>query len=43
MAREVTALLGEIIATQRGVPPARGEEIVKQMRNSNQYQEDVWS
>jgi NADPH-ferrihemoprotein reductase len=43
MAREVTALLGDIIATQRGVPPARGEEIVKQMRNSNQYQEDVWS
>jgi NADPH-ferrihemoprotein reductase len=43
MAREVNSLLGQIIAQQRGVDEARGEELVKQMRNSNQYQEDVWS
>jgi NADPH-ferrihemoprotein reductase len=43
MAREVNTLLGQIIAEQRGLPEAKGEEIVKAMRSSNQYQEDVWS
>lgn len=43
MAREVNTLVGQIIAEQRGVPEAKGEEIVKKMRSSNQYQEDVWS
>jgi NADPH-ferrihemoprotein reductase len=43
MAREVNTLLGKIIAKYRNVPETKGEEIVKAMRASNQYQEDVWS
>ncbi|ROT41831.1 NADPH-cytochrome P450 reductase [Sodiomyces alkalinus F11] len=43
MAREVNAFLGQIIAEKRGLSEAKGEEIVKNMRASNQYQEDVWS
>ncbi|KAI9878406.1 MAG: NADPH-cytochrome P450 reductase [Pleopsidium flavum] len=43
MAREVNVMLGQIIAEQRGLPFAKAEEIVKAMRSSNQYQEDVWS
>ncbi|KAL1652152.1 hypothetical protein SLS58_000277 [Diplodia intermedia] len=43
MARAVNDLLGQIISKQRGLPESKGEEIVKSMRASNQYQEDVWS
>ncbi|KAI2628374.1 NADPH-cytochrome P450 reductase [Xylaria nigripes] len=43
MAREVNTVLGQIIAKQRGLPESKGEEIVKNMRTANQYQEDVWS
>ncbi|KAH9887178.1 NADPH-cytochrome P450 reductase [Xylariomycetidae sp. FL2044] len=43
MAREVNTVLAQIIAEQRGIPEAKGEEIVKNMRAANQYQEDVWS
>ncbi|KZM23984.1 NADPH--hemoprotein reductase [Ascochyta rabiei] len=43
MAREVNTLLGKIIAKYRNVPEAKGEDVVKAMRASNQYQEDVWS
>lgn len=43
MAREVNTLLGQIISEQRGIPVTKGDEIVKAMRASNQYQEDVWS
>lgn len=43
MAREVNTLLGQIIAKQRGLPEEKGEQIVKSMRSSNIYQEDVWS
>ncbi|KAF2871431.1 hypothetical protein BDV95DRAFT_493798 [Massariosphaeria phaeospora] len=43
MAREVNTILGKIIAKHRNVPETKGEEIVKAMRASNQYQEDVWS
>ncbi|KFH44019.1 NADPH--cytochrome P450 reductase-like protein [Hapsidospora chrysogenum ATCC 11550] len=43
MAREVNAVLAQIIAEGRGVSEAKGEEVVKSMRSSNQYQEDVWS
>jgi len=43
MAREVNVVLGQIIAEQRGIEPQKGEEIVKSMRSSNMYQEDVWS
>lgn len=43
MAREVNTLIGQIIAEQRGIPESKAEEIVKQMRSSNLYQEDVWS
>lgn len=38
MAREVNTVLGQIISEQRGVPEAKAEEIVKNMRSSNQYQ-----
>ncbi|RYP72217.1 hypothetical protein DL771_004347 [Monosporascus sp. 5C6A] len=43
MAREVNTVLAQIIAEQRGIPESRAEEIVKNMRAANQYQEDVWS
>src|SRR4051794_12316547 len=43
MAREVNTLLGKIISKYRNVPETKGEEIVKSMRASNLYQEDVWS
>ncbi|KAF2736142.1 hypothetical protein EJ04DRAFT_433677 [Polyplosphaeria fusca] len=43
MAREVNTLLGKLIAKHRNVSETKGEEIVKAMRASNQYQEDVWS
>jgi NADPH-ferrihemoprotein reductase len=43
MAREVNSLLAKIIAEQRGWSDARGEDEVKRMRASAQYQEDVWS
>ncbi|KAK7750511.1 hypothetical protein SLS62_007590 [Diatrype stigma] len=38
MAREVNTVLAQIIAEQRGLPEAKGEEIVKNMRAANQYQ-----
>lgn len=38
MAREVNATLGKIIATERGLTEAQGEEIVKKLRNNNLYQ-----
>ena len=38
MAREVNAVLAQIIAEGRGVSEAKGEEVVKTMRASNQYQ-----
>ncbi|KAI6808797.1 NADPH--cytochrome P450 [Hortaea werneckii] len=43
MAREVNEILAGIIAEKRGVSKAKGEEVVKAMRASGQYQEDVWS
>ncbi|KAI4720775.1 cytochrome P450 reductase 1 [Aureobasidium sp. EXF-10727] len=43
MAREVNTVLGQIIAEQRGISESKAEDIVKAMRNSNAYQEDVWS
>lgn len=43
MAREVNTILVQIIAQQRGIAENKAEEIVKAMRMSNQYQEDVWS
>ncbi|KAJ0113903.1 hypothetical protein N8I77_001189 [Diaporthe amygdali] len=43
MAREVNTVLAQIISEHRGVSEAKAEEIVKNMRAANQYQEDVWS
>ncbi|KAJ5469112.1 Oxidoreductase FAD/NAD(P)-binding [Penicillium sp. IBT 31633x] len=43
MAREVNLVLGHIIAEQRGLPADKGEEMVKHLRSSGSYQEDVWS
>ncbi|KAJ5488487.1 NADPH--cytochrome reductase [Penicillium diatomitis] len=43
MAREVNIVLGHILAEQRGMPSDKGEEMVKHMRSSGSYQEDVWS
>jgi len=43
MAREVNTSLGSIIAQERGLTETQGEEIVKRLRSSNLYQEDVWS
>lgn len=43
MAREVNEILAHIISEQRGVDKKKSEDLVKSMRASNQYQEDVWS
>ncbi|KAI9662728.1 MAG: NADPH-cytochrome P450 reductase [Alyxoria varia] len=43
MAREVNNILGQIMSSQRGLPESKGDDLVKAMRASNQYQEDVWS
>lgn len=43
MAREVNTVLAQIIAEKRGIPESKAEDIVKAMRSSNIYQEDVWS
>lgn len=43
MAREVSVTLGQIVAEQRNISTEKGEEVIKAMRSSNQYQEDVWS
>lgn len=43
MAREVNVVLGQIIAEKRGVSIEKAESVVKGMRSSSQYQEDVWS
>ncbi|KAI5301014.1 NADPH-cytochrome P450 reductase [Ascosphaera atra] len=43
MAREVNAVLVEIIAEQRGLALDAAEEVVKRMRTKGQYLEDVWS
>ncbi|RPB04253.1 hypothetical protein L873DRAFT_1667554 [Choiromyces venosus 120613-1] len=43
MAREVNTSLGNIIAQERVLTETQGEEIVKRLRSSNLYQEDVWS
>nr|UWK20407.1 cytochrome P450 reductase [Trichoderma rhododendri] len=43
MAREVNTVLTQIIAEGRNVTESKAEEIVKNMRAANQYQEDVWS
>lgn len=43
MAREVNAVLAEIIADKRGKTKQQGEEVVKSMRSMGVYQEDVWS
>lgn len=43
MAREVSAVLVQIIAEERGITTEKAEEVVRAMRSSGQYQEDVWS
>lgn len=43
MAREVSNRLVKIIAEERGISLEKGEDLVRAMRSSNQYQEDVWS
>ena len=43
MAREVSDVLGQIIAEERGLDHKKGEEVVKNMRSVGTYQEDVWS
>jgi NADPH-ferrihemoprotein reductase len=43
MARDVNAVLAQIISEKRGVSTEKAEEIVKGMRSRGTYQEDVWS
>ena len=38
MAREVNTVLAQILSTERNIPETKAEEMVKQMRASNQYQ-----
>lgn len=42
MAREVQNTLAKIISQQRDIPLPKAEEIVKNMKTQNTYQEDVW-
>ena len=43
MAREVSDKVVKIISEGRGISLQKAEDVVKSMRSSNQYQEDVWS
>ncbi|KIV93827.1 NADPH-cytochrome P450 reductase [Exophiala mesophila] len=43
MAREVNEVLGQIISQERGIDEKKAEQVVKSMRSSGVYQEDVWS
>ncbi|KAJ9132539.1 NADPH--cytochrome P450 reductase [Pleurostoma richardsiae] len=43
MAREVNSVLAQILSEHRDISEAKAEDIVKNMRAANQYQEDVWS
>ncbi|EHY53060.1 hypothetical protein HRR83_006098 [Exophiala dermatitidis] len=43
MAREVNDVLAQIIAAERGIDQQKAEQVVKSMRSSGVYQEDVWS
>lgn len=43
MAREVNEALIALISKERDVSKEKAEQIVKGMRSSGQYQEDVWS
>lgn len=43
MAREVNEELVNLVEKERGVPHDKAEQIVKSMRSSGVYQEDVWS
>ena len=43
MAREVSTVLISIIAQERGIGEKEAEEVVRGMRASGSYQEDVWS
>lgn len=42
MARDVQTTLIDIISEQRGIPRNKAEDVVKNMRTQNLYQEDVW-
>ncbi|VVT46879.1 uncharacterized protein SAPINGB_P001433 [Magnusiomyces paraingens] len=42
MARDVQAALVRIISKERNISKTKAEEIVKNMRTQNLYQEDVW-
>lgn len=43
MAREVSEVLVAVISEQRGISKEKAEEVVKGLRSSGRYQEDVWS
>lgn len=42
MARDVQSTLIDIISEQRGILRTKAEDVVKNMRTQNLYQEDVW-
>lgn len=42
MARDVQSTLIDIISEQRGISRSKAEDVVKNMRTQNLYQEDVW-
>lgn len=42
MARDVQSTLIDIISEKRGIPRTKAEDVVKNMRTQNLYQEDVW-
>ena len=43
MAKEVNKALAQVIVKERSVPVEKAEQVVKSMRSSGVYEEDVWS
>lgn len=42
MAKAVQKVLAEVISKERSLSPADSESVIKQMRDTGGYQEDVW-
>ena len=43
MAKDVSAVLENMIAVQRGLSGVEASNVLKTMRSENKYQEDAWS
>ncbi|RKF54486.1 NADPH--cytochrome P450 reductase [Golovinomyces cichoracearum] len=43
MAKAVLSALQKVISDERGISVEKADEIIKSMRDANQFQEDIWS